>query len=114
MTTPATQAKLWYAQRISAMVLAACVVAHLAIIVYATRRGLTGADILARTRGNAGIAAFYAAFVVACAVHAPIGLRTVAQEWLRWRGGALDAACGAFAFAILVAGLRAVWAVSVS
>jgi len=113
MTTPATQAKLWYAQRISAMVLAACAVLHLAIIVYATRRGLTGAEILARTRGNAGFAAFYAAFVIACAIHAPIGLRAVAQEWLRWRGGALDAACAAFALMVLLTGLRAVWAVTV-
>jgi succinate dehydrogenase subunit C len=112
MTTAATQARLWYAQRVSAMVLGVCVVLHLAIIVYATRRGLTGADILARTRGNAGFAAFYAVFVAACAIHAPIGLRTVAQEWLRWRGSALDVACLAFAVAILVAGLRAVWAVS--
>jgi fumarate reductase subunit C len=112
MTSPATQARLWYAQRISAMVLAVCVIAHLAVIVYATQRGLTGADILARTHGSAGFATFYAIFVVACAVHAPIGLRTVAQEWLRWRGGALDAACGAFALVILIAGWRAVWAVT--
>jgi fumarate reductase subunit C len=111
MTTPATQAKLWYAQRISAMAMAVCVVLHLAIIVYATRLGLTGAGILARTRGSAGFAAFYAVFVVACAIHAPIGLRAVALEWLRWRGAALDAACAAFALTILVAGMRAVWAV---
>jgi fumarate reductase subunit C len=113
MTSPATQARLWYAQRISAMVLAVCVAVHLAVIVYATRRGLTGADILARTRGSAGFATFYAIFVVACAVHVPIGLRTVAQEWLRWRNGALDAACAAFALVVLVIGWRAVWAVTV-
>lgn len=113
MATPATQAKLWYAQRVSAMVLAVCVAVHLAVIVYATRRGLSAADILARTRGNEAFALLYAVFVVACAVHAPIGLRAIAQEWLRWRGGALDAACAAFALLVLIAGLRAVWAVTI-
>jgi fumarate reductase subunit C len=94
------------------MVLAVCVLAHLALIVYATRQGLTAPALLARTRGNAGLAAFYGVFVVACAIHAPIGLRTVAAEWLRWRGRAADAAWIAVALAILAAGARAVYAVS--
>ena len=38
----ATQAKLWYWQRISAMLLAAFVVVHLVTLVYAVRGGLTG------------------------------------------------------------------------
>ena len=107
----ATQAKLWQWQRLSAMVLAACVVVHLAVIVYASRRGLTAAQILGRTRGNVPFAAFYSLFVVACAIHVPIGLRAIATEWLRWRGRGVGAAAIVVALAILAMGLRAVYAV---
>ncbi len=83
-----TETLLWVAQRASAAVLAVCVLVHLATIIYAVQGGLTGAEILARTRGNAAWAAFYTVFVLAVAVHAPIGLRTVLAEWLGWRGRA--------------------------
>ena len=43
---------LWGAQRISAMVLAVCVLVHLATMIYAVRSGLSGAEILGRTQGN--------------------------------------------------------------
>ena len=49
----AAQVRRWYWQRISAMVLALCVVVHLAVMIYAVRGGLSGAEILARTRGSA-------------------------------------------------------------
>lgn len=111
MTGAAVQAKLWYWQRISAMALAVCVVVHLALIVLAARGGLTAADILGRTRGNVGFAVFYAAFVIACTVHVPIGLRTIAQEWLGWRERASSVAALLVAASILVLGLRAVYAV---
>ena len=106
-----TQAKLWYWQRASAMVLALCVVVHLAAIVYVSRADLTAADVLARTRGNALFAAFYALFVVACAVHVPIGLRTIAAEWLGWRERAASYAAALFGIVVLAMGLRAVYAV---
>ena len=110
--TRATQARLWYAQRLSAMVLAGCVIVHLGVIVYATRSGLSAGALLARTRGNVAFGVFYGVFVLACAVHAPLGLRAVAHEWLRWRGGAADAAWAAFALAIVATGMRAVYAVT--
>ncbi len=110
--TPATQAKLWLWQRASAAVLAACVVVHLAIIVYAVRHGLTAGAILARTRGSVGFAAFYAVFVAACAVHVPIGVAAIAREWLGWRERTAAAAALIFAAWIAVAGLRAVYAVT--
>lgn len=94
---------LWVAQRASAAVLAVCVLAHLATIIYAVQGGLTGAEILARTRGNAPLAAFYGVFVLAVAVHAPIGLRTVLAEWLGWRGRSRDFLL--VAFAVLLAGM---------
>lgn len=105
------QAKRWYWQRISAMVLALCVLVHLAVMVYAVRGGLSGAEILARTRGSAPFAAFYTLFVLACAVHVPTGLANIAVEWGRWRPQSALWAARAFALVLAVTGLRAVWAV---
>ena len=100
---------LWFAQRASALVLALCVVVHLITIVYATRGGLSGAEILDRTRGNAAWMTFYAVFVLAVAVHVPIGLRTIAIEWLGWRGRARDGALIVIAVALAVMGFAATW-----
>ena len=111
MSSVATQAKLWAVQRISAMVLAVCVVVHLVTIVYAVRGGLGGAEILDRTRGNLGVAAFYGVFVLACAVHAPIGLARIAEEWLGWGSRASNAAALSFGAILLAGGMRAVYAV---
>lgn len=105
------QARLWYLQRISAMVLALCVVVHLGTIAYAVRGGLSAGEILARTQGNWLFALFYLIFVVAAAIHAPIGLARIVEEWLGWRGRASAAAACLFAGVLLVLGLRAVWAV---
>ena len=102
---------LWFAQRASAAVLALCVVVHLITIIYATRGGLSGAEILMRTRGNTAWLAFYAVFVLAVAVHVPIGLRAITTEWLRWSGASRDWALAAFAVALLVMGFGATWAV---
>ena len=74
------QAKLWYAQRISAMVLGICVAVHLVIIFYAIRGGITAQEILGRTQGNVLFALFYEIFVIACFVHAPIGMANILQE----------------------------------
>jgi len=102
---------LWMAQRASAGVLALCVVVHLATIVYAVRGGLSAAEILGRTRGNAGWLAFYTVFVLAAAVHAPIGLRPVLAEWLGWRTPSRDLFAALFAAALWFLGMRAVLAV---
>src|SRR3990172_13364963 len=84
-----TQVLLWTAQRASAAVLALCVLVHLITIIYAVQNGLSAAEVLGRTRGNTGWAAFYALFVAAIAVHAPIGLRTILSEMLGWGGAAV-------------------------
>ena len=98
---------LWVAQRASAAVLAVCVVVHLATIVYAVQGGLSAAEILARTRGNAAWFAFYSLFVLAVTVHAPIGLRAVLGEWLGWRGRSRDLSLVIFAGFLAWAGMRA-------
>lgn len=107
-----TQARLWYLQRVSAMVLAVCVVVHLLVIMWAVRGGLTGAQVLARTQGNWGFAAFYATFVLACAVHVPVGLARIAEEWWGWSAASGLRAAGLVAAVIALLGLRAVYAVS--
>ena len=111
VTNGAAQARRWYRQRISAMVLALCVLVHLVVMIYAVRGGLSGAEILARTRGSLAFGAFYALFVIACAVHVPPGLNNIAVEWLRWRPAVALLVARLFGLVILVAGLRAVWAV---
>ena len=108
MSAAQTQARLWYAQRISAMVLALCVVVHLATIVYAVRGGLTAVEILARTRGSTLAVAFYGIFVVACAVHAPIGLARIAEEWCGWSPRASNLAAAVLCLLLLLLGGRAI------
>jgi fumarate reductase subunit C len=107
-------AVLFIAQRLSAAVLAFAVAVHLATIIYAARAGMTAADVLARTHGNKAFLILYLVFVVAVAVHAPIGLRNVLREWTAWRGRSLDAALAAFALLLLALGLRAAVAVFVA
>jgi fumarate reductase subunit C len=93
------------------MVLALCVLVHLVTLIYAVRGGLSAAEILARTRASALWGAFYTVFVLAVAVHVPIGLRAVLNEWLGLRGRALAWTVMAISLALLLLGLRAVWAV---
>ncbi len=64
-------------QRLTAALMVPLVLLHIAVIFYATRKGLTAGDILARTRGSITWALLYGTFVAAAAVHAAIGLRTV-------------------------------------
>ncbi|HZI84407.1 MAG TPA: succinate dehydrogenase [Casimicrobiaceae bacterium] len=106
------ETRLWLAQRASAAVLALCVAVHLATMIAAVRGGLTAADILGRTRGSVGWAAFYGVFVLAVSIHAPLGLRTIAGEWLGWRGGPANATFALFGFALLALGALAIAAVT--
>ena len=111
LSNPIAQAKRWYWQRISAMVLALCVIVHLGVIMYAVRGGLSAAEILGRTQGNWGLGAFYALFVLACAVHVPVGMANIAREWWGWAEAVALWLSRLFALLLLVTGLRAVWGV---
>jgi len=105
------QTILWMAQRATAAILAVCVAVHLVTIIYAVQGGLSAAEILGRTRGNAGWLAFYSLFVCAAAIHAPIGLRPVLGEWLHWRGASREVFLVLFSLLLLMIGMRAVLAV---
>jgi fumarate reductase subunit C len=104
-------ALLFLAQRAGAGVLAFAVVVHLATIIYAVRGGLTAAEVLGRTRANGWFLAFYLLFVLAVAVHAPIGVRNILREWTRLSGRATDLTACAFALILLMLGMRAVAAI---
>jgi len=95
-------------QRASAAVLAICVVVHLATIIYAVRHQLTAAAIVARMHASAFWPAFYTIFVVAVAIHAPLGLRAIADEWLGLRGRRADVVVASIALVLLGGGLYAV------
>jgi len=103
--------RLYVWQRATAALMLPLVLLHVAVIFYATRQGMTAAEILARTRGSIVWAALYGTFVVAAAIHAAIGVRNVLVEWslLGERRASLFAM--AFGAALLLLGLRAVAAV---
>ncbi|MEO8739307.1 MAG: succinate dehydrogenase [Casimicrobiaceae bacterium] len=114
MSDVTRQARTWYWQRISAMVLALCVLVHLITIVYAVRSGLSGEALLARTHGNVAFAVFYLIFLFACVVHVPIGLARIGEEWLGMSATTAGAASRMFALLLMVLGLTAVYAVVVA
>jgi fumarate reductase subunit C len=103
------RAYVW--QRGTAALMLPLLLVHIAVIFYATRKGMTAADILTRTRGSVLWASFYGLFVVAAAIHTSIGVRNVLTEWspLRDRGAGWFAVV--FGVLLLLLGLRAVFAV---
>jgi fumarate reductase subunit C len=112
MNDATQQARLWYWQRISAMVLTLCVLVHLITIVYAVRSGLSADALLARTHGNLPFALFYVVFLLACVVHVPIGLARIGEEWLGMTASTANFAARMFALLLLLLGLTAVYAVA--
>lgn len=106
--------RLYLLQRGSAAIMAPLVLLHIAVIFYANHRGLSAADILARTRGSVAWAAFYGVFVLAVSVHASIGVRTILGEWFGIRGATRNVIAVLFGLLLLALGLRAVAALMLS
>lgn len=98
-------------QRGTAMILAPLVITHLVLIIVTAQGGISGEEILARTRGNFAWAAFYGLFVVAAAIHAGIGLQAILNEWSKLSRRAVAIASHGFMVLLIVLGLRAVYAV---
>lgn len=109
MTTSSlrTETYLWLAQRISAMVLAVCVVVHLATMIVAVQGGLSAEEIIARVGGNKLWLVFYLVFVVSVSVHAPIGLKTILREMTSLPTRRIELLVTVFALLVLVLGVRA-------
>jgi len=106
--------RLYVWQRATAALMVPLVIIHIAVIFYASRKGMTAADILSRTRGSVVWASYYGLFVAAASIHAAIGVRNVLTEW----SSLYDRRAGLFAivFGLLLAalGVRAVYAVVLS
>lgn len=110
-TNTMMEARLYALQRISAVVMAPLVIIHLVTIMLAVQNGLSAEEILSRTQGASIWAWFYIIFVIAVAIHAPLGLRKIIKEWL----GLADQWANRIAFLIFIIlfalGMRAVVAV---
>ena len=95
--------RLYILQRATAALMAPLLLIHLGVIFYASSLG--------RTRGSIFWGAFYAAFVLAAAVHAAIGVRVICSEWTRLRGAVLEALMWISGLLLAAFGLTAVAAV---
>jgi len=108
ISSPGTATRLWLAQRVSAAILALAVVLHLGTIIYAVRGGVTASEIVDRIGGNLGWWPFYTEYVLAAAVHAPIGLRVVLREMTPIVPRRVDLICFGFSALLAVLGMRVV------
>ena len=103
--------RLYVWQRGTAALMVPLVAVHLAVIFYATRQGLSAADILSRTRGSIAWAAYYGLFVAAVSIHAAIGVRNVLTEWSPLTERSAGRLAVAFGLLLAALGFRAVAAV---
>jgi fumarate reductase subunit C len=106
--------RLYLWQRATAALMVPLVFVHIAVIFYATRQGMTAADILSRTHHSIVWASYYGLFVAAAAIHASIGVRNVLTEW----SPLADRRAGLFALGfglpLAALGARAIYAVVLS
>jgi len=106
--------RLYMLQRITALIMVPLVLGHLAVMIYAIQGGLSTAEILGRTQGSLFWFLFYGRFVVAVSLHAAIGLRVIVHEILNVKGRALTVFTIGAGSALLLLGMRAVTAVTLS
>ena len=103
--------RLYIWQRGTAALMAPLVIVHIAVIFYATRHGLSAADVLARTRGSFAWAGFYGLFVLAVSIHAAIGVRNVLTEWSPLSERHAGVSATLFGLILAILGIRAIAAV---
>lgn len=104
--------RLYMAQRLTALIMAPLTIGHLVVMIYAVQRGLSVAEIMARTQGSLAWFLFYGSFVLAVSVHAAIGIRVILYEWLGVKGVMLAGLSWSLCTLLLGLGGRAVWAVT--
>jgi fumarate reductase subunit C len=104
--------RLYLLQRLTALLMLPMVIGHLATIMYATRSELTAASILERTQSSPWLVVFYTGFVVLVAIHAPLGLRKIMVEWVRFSQRLANILSLLFFLGFLGLGLRGVWALT--
>ncbi len=106
--------RLYMLQRITALIMIPLVIGHIATMIYAIQGGLTAAEILGRTQGSVFWFLFYGSFVLAVSVHAAIGVRVVAHEWLGVVGSSLRVLTIVIALGLAALGLQATFAVTLA
>jgi len=106
--------RLYLWQRATAAAMVPLVLLHIAVIFYASRRGMTAADILSRTHGSILWASYYGLFVAAASIHASIGVRNVLAEWSPLSGRRAGQFAIVFGVLLAALGARAVFAVVLS
>ena len=102
--------RLYLWQRATAALMVPLVLVHIAVIFYATRQGLSAADILSRTRGSAVWASYYSLFVAAVSIHAAIGIRNILTEWTPLNERSAGRLSLGFGLVLAALGLRAIYA----
>ena len=106
--------RLYIWQRATAALLLPLIIVHIAVIFYATRHGMTAADILSRTRGSIAWASYYGLFVAIISIHASIGVRNVLVEWSPIAERRAGRYAIGFGLLLFMLGVRAVAAVVLS
>ena len=106
--------RLYLWQRATAALMVPLVLVHIAVIFYATRHGMTAADILLRTHGSFVWASYYGLFVTAASIHASIGMRNVLTEWSPLTDRRAEPFALMFGLLLAALGARAVYAVVLS
>jgi len=104
--------KLYMTQRLSAIFMVPFILVHLGVIIYASRNGVSAAEILGRTKGSIGWMLFYGLFVVAASIHGTIGIRNIVSEMFAWRGRSFESVMVLVVVLLVTVGLRAVGAVT--
>ena len=108
MPSAGIETKLWVWQRASASVLGLCVIVHLILIIIAVQGGLSASEIISRVSGNIAWLMFYSVFVIAVAVHAPIGVRTILNEMTGLKTSQTHLVMAVLCLVILSMGFRTV------
>jgi fumarate reductase subunit C len=106
--------RLYLWQRATAALMVPLVLVHIAVIFYATRNGMTAADILSRTHGSTVWASYYGIFIAAASIHASIGVRNVLTEWSPLPNRRAGSFAVVFGLLLAALGARAVFAVVLS
>ena len=106
------EAKLYLMQRLTAVIMAPLVAIHIITILYATKGDVTATEILERTQGTSLWFFFYALFVLAVSIHAPLGVRKILREWSPLTPIAINVFTLILALILLIIGMRAVLAVT--
>ena len=87
---------------------------HIAVMIYAVQGGLSAAEILSRTQGSLVWFLFYSIFVFAVSLHSAIGIRVIVHEIFGIKGRVLSAFMWIVGLALLILGMQAVLAVTIS